>query len=73
MARKPPPKRATAPKAAAEPHPHYSDATASIFRAALASLAEKLPGEHDGLATLLDEGRIHDPDAVAAVLAGGGS
>jgi hypothetical protein len=67
---------------AAEPQPQpaasartlaYSDATAAIFRTALAALAEKLPAEHAALAALLEEGRLHDPVAVEAVLRGGAS
>lgn len=73
MARKPTPKRAAAPKPAAEPHPHYSDATAAIFRAAVAALAEDLPAEQEALAKLLEQGQLHDPAAVAAVLSGGAS
>lgn len=49
---------------------HYSDTTARTFEAALGSLKKKLPEHHDGLARLLENGRIDDVDAILAVLDG---
>ncbi|MBK6518500.1 MAG: hypothetical protein IPM79_16760 [Polyangiaceae bacterium] len=71
MARKPKLKGAAVPATAAEPHPHYSDAAAAIFRAALAALANKLPDRHGELAALFDAGKLHDFETVEAVLKGG--
>lgn len=71
MARKPKPKAAAVPATAAEPHPHYADATAAIFRAALEALTDKLPDQHGELSALFDAGKLHEIKRVEAVLKGG--
>ena len=49
---------------------HYTTATEETFRRALASLAKTLPDRHAELTALLDAGRLHDIDAIQAVLEG---
>ena len=47
---------------------HYTDTTRRTFEAAVTALEKSLPEHHGALAKLLDSGRIHDVDAIRAVL-----
>lgn len=49
----------------------YSDATHRTFQAALRRLEKDLPEHHGALATLADQVRFHDFDAIVAALEGG--
>lgn len=59
---------ATSPAGREEPRPHYTDATESAFRRALANLATTLPRHHDALTALLDAGQFDSVSAIVAIL-----
>mgnify|MGYP001370486742 CR=1 FL=1 len=49
---------------------HYTDTATRTFETALKALEKSLPEHHEALAKLLESGRIHDVDAIRAVLEG---
>ncbi len=58
------------PKGGAPAPAHYTDTTVRTFEAALTALEKSLPEHHAALAKLLENGRIHDVEAIRAVLEG---
>lgn len=49
---------------------HYPKPTEATFSQALKALEKSLPERHAQLAQLLSDGRIHEVDAILAVLEG---
>ena len=56
------------PKGGAPAPSHYTDTATRTFETALKVLEQSLPEHHGALAKLLESGRIHDVDAIRAVL-----